>query len=51
MMVAGGGGGARWVKWVMRIKKDTYFDEPWVLYGNYESLNCTPETIIILCFT
>ena len=41
-----------WAKWVMGInallKKDTCWDEHWVLYGSDESLNSNPETIIAL---
>ena len=36
--------GGGWTKWVMDIKKDTCWDEHWVLYVNHESLNSTPKT-------
>ena len=41
-MISRGGG---WVKWLMGVKEGTC-DEHWVLYGNDESLNSTPETSI-----
>ena len=31
------------------IKEGTYYDELWMLYISYESLNSTPETNIVLC--
>ena len=34
LSVAGGELGGGWAKWVMGIKKDTCWDEHWVLYGN-----------------
>ena len=33
-----------WGKEGIGIKKSTCCDEYWVLYGNVESLYCTPET-------
>ena len=38
-----------WVKQGMGIKKTTCCDKYRVWYGTVESLNCTPETNIILC--
>ena len=35
-------------KWVMDIMEGTCWDEHWVLYVSDESLNSTPEAIIIL---
>ena len=41
-------GGGGWDKLVLGIRKGTCWDEHWVLYISNESLNSTPETIIIL---
>ena len=37
-----------WSKWAKGIKKDTCWDEHWVLYVWNESLDSTPEIIIAL---
>ena len=37
-----------WAKWVRGIKEDTCWDEHWVLYIGDESLESTPEIIIVL---
>ena len=47
MRVAGGEVGGGWTRWVMGIKEDTCWDEPWVLYVSDESLNSTPESITL----
>ena len=40
-------GGGREGGWVMSIEEGTFWDEHWVIYGSYEALSSTPETIII----
>ena len=42
-----GAGRGEWAKWGMGIKEGTRWDDPWVLYVTDESLNSTPETIVI----